>query len=608
LTYKLKDAGFKKGDQIIIQLTENDKFVIAIISCLISGFVIVPLNAGINEENLLKVTKVFNLLENPHILCDNSSYDLLKKYSEFNIKFSESLYLFEKIELFAQNLDFDNPEPSDTVIIQFSSGSTGIPKGAVVSHKNLITNINSMLQSLSLKHDEVFLSWAPLTHSSGLILTLMNALGSNSNLVLMDKQLFITNPLLWMVYVSKYNATLLFSPNFGFQYFLNALDKNKKYEWDLSSVRYILNGSEQISMELSRKFLEALEKYGLNSVSMTAIYGLAEATLAVSIGKTNEKMQSIIINRQKMMTGNKIEILKQSDINGIELVVQGKPIPGIEIRVTDDSNNNLDEGYIGNLQVKSNSIVSEYYGNSDETKDLHTEDGWLNTGDLAFINQKELIITGRKKDVIIINGINYFPIDIERIIAEFLNYDVSSFVATGVFDSTKGKEKVIIGFVNHDKPDFFDELSEKIKKNVLSKIGIEIDSVIQIDNIPKTLNGKIQRFKFKENFEIGLYVQKQTYPFLNTLEKKQTYNYCNQTIVNKHYIRKMIKNLATDISGISELNVKRGLIEQGFNSLMAIKISSKLSEYFNKSFPESLIFDYPSIDSISDYIISELNM
>ncbi len=556
--------------QAVFQISSDKNFIESLWACILGGITVVPLPLADSKESEQKLRNILDLLDNPIILSDSDA--IIEDYDAIDV--SET-FVESEIEI-----EF---KPQNPLLIQFSSGSTGSPKGVIVSHENLISNLESMRTSLEFREDEVFLSWAPLTHSSGMILSHLNAVRGDYNQIQIERQAFISNPLNWIYLTDKHNATFIFSPNFGYKYLLSALDKKVNYKWDLSSVRYIMNGSEQISAEIANEFTNTLSQYGLNPSAMTTIYGLAENTLAVSCESIYEELQYLNVNRNSINLGGSIEVSKD-DKNSLKVVSQGKAVANTQIRIFDEEV--LSENMVGEIQVRSDSVISSYYKNPTATESLLTPDAWLKTGDLGFLREGRLYVCGRQKELIIINGINYYPDDIERQLASLIDISQNHIIVSSKINETSGTEEIVCGVASERDLDV-----ESIKKNFIAKYGIVISHIRKIESIPTTSNGKKQRIKFAKDFII---------------EHNKTDNNISTNDLDLWQIRDAIIKVAEKfVEGNFDSNKNFAL--QGFNSIKTVEFVSDLSKILNINLDVFVVFNNPDVQSLSNYVSSKMS-
>ncbi len=556
--------------QAVFQISSDIAFIQSLWACILGGITVVPLPLATSKDSEQKLRNILDLLDNPIILSDSSA--IIEDYDAIDV--SNTLQTAE-IEI---HIELQNP-----VLIQFSSGSTGSPKGVIVTHENLIANLDSMRISLDFREEELFLSWAPLTHSSGMILSHFNALMGNYNQIQVERQAFISNPRIWLNLADKHKATFIFSPNFGYKYLLTAMDKTKNYEWDLSSIRYIMNGSEQISAETANIFTDTLYKYGLNPNAMTTIYGLAENTLAVSCESLSQNLKYIRVKRDSINSGETI-VISENEKDSLKVVSQGKPVVNTQIRIFDEEV--LEENQVGEIQVKSASSIEAYYKNPTATDTLYTPDAWLKTGDLGFINNGNLYVCGRQKELIIINGINYYPDDIESQLARLIDLPQNQIIVASKINETDGIEEIVCGLAIESDIDV-----EELRKRFLSEYGVAIPHISKIDKIPTTSNGKKQRLKFAETYIVN--------------EKNTKYN-ISKIDIDLWHVKETISNVAKKyIQG--EFDQNKSFAVQGFNSIKTVEFVSELSNLLNIDLDAFVVFNNPNVETLANYIITRMS-
>ncbi|MEA3316189.1 MAG: AMP-binding protein [Campylobacterota bacterium] len=432
---------------------------------------------GNNDEHRQKLINIYNLLDDAFLIIDSDIINKLEIFSKKHNLEKEFLEIKDKT-IDIRDIDFItlengtivNSKENDLAVIQFSSGSTGEPKGVTLTHKNIIENCNGVLETAKIKKDDSYLSWIPLTHDMGLMGWHITPLIFGVNQVIIERNAFIRRPLLWFDVATKYKSTLLCSPNFGYRYLLKFLKKTPK--WNLENIRLIFNGAEPISSSLCEEFLKTLSPYGLKDNSMYPVYGLAEATLGVTVPKAYENLKTYNLDINSLNIGEKIKELK-TDIGSVSYVCVGSPLVNMQIRTT-YNDIILEDDFIGHVEIKSVSVTSGYYNNSKATSKILKKDGWIDTGDLGFIRDGKLIITGRAKDIIIKNGINYYPHDIEDICLEIEGCELNKVVAVGSRDKNQEDEDLIIFVLFKKELNDFLEIEKNIKKLILQKIGLDV--------------------------------------------------------------------------------------------------------------------------------------
>lgn len=448
--FYLQNNGFKPGDEILFQIDNNWHFIACFWACILGGMIPVPVSVGNNDEHRLKLIKVWKVLKNPHLITTNEFMEKLEKFfikakikDEIeNIK-SKTIYI-EDIVTKGEWGKVHKAEVEDIAFIQFSSGSTGNPKGVIITHKNVLVNLTAVIDWTKITPEDRSLNWMPLTHDMGLIGTHIKGMLAGIMQYNMQTQLFIRQPKLWIEKASEHKISLLYSPNFGYKHFMKFYKEDIKNNWDLSNVRLIFNGAEPISADLCNEFLKNMDVYGLKSNSMYPVYGLAEGTIAVTFPKNGEEYTTVSLNRNNLKVGEQIVENNIEDCNAITFVDVGYPINNCYLQICDENNNSLGENRIGYILIKGGNVTSGYYNDKTATKKAITPDGWLNTGDLGFIHNERLVITGRAKDVIFSAGQNYYSHDIERICENVAGIDLGKVVAVGTFNEKKQSDELII--------------------------------------------------------------------------------------------------------------------------------------------------------------------
>ncbi|MBC2578809.1 AMP-binding protein [Clostridium sp. DJ247] len=510
--YNLQACGLQAGDELVLQIKDedNESFLYVFWACLLGKIIPVPISVTYNE-NRIKVFKVFSQLKNPKIIIGERELENLEKFAKDNSLSRE----FESLRGNSINIDgimrednlgeIEDVKPDDIAFIQFSSGSTGDSKGVILTHKNLLTNINDIIDGFNGSNKDSMFSWMPLTHDMGLIGCHMMPLVLNINQFIMSTSLFVRHPILWLKKINKHRATITTSSNFGFRYFLDHLRDKDYPDWDLSCVRKIFNGAEPISVDIINEFLDRLKINGLKRTTMYPVYGMAEASLAVAFPPPDEEFSCVYVRRDSIGVGQEVVELKRNIDSkiAVEFVNEGYSLKHCNIRIVDDFGDVLDEGKVGYIQISGDNVTQGYYYNHEATKNAISIDGWLNTGDLGFIKNKRIVVTGRAKDIILLNGNTYYPHHIEKESEKIEGIISGRIVACGLYDERDEKEKLIVFMLFKKKIEDFVMFIKDIREVINDKIGVNVDEVIPIKSIPKTTSGKVQRFKLIEMYKNG---------------------------------------------------------------------------------------------------------
>jgi 1-acyl-sn-glycerol-3-phosphate acyltransferase len=384
---------------------------------------------------------------------------------------------------------------SATALIQYTSGSTGDPKGVVLSHANLLANIRAIGRAIGATSSDVFVSWLPLYHDMGLIGAWLGCLYFGAPLYAMSPLAFLARPQSWLRAIDRFRGTISAGPNFAFELCLNKIDDASLRGLDLSSLRFIANGAEPVSVETLHRFTERFARYGFRAGAMAPVYGLAENAVAVTLPPPGRIPVIDRVNRTALRTRGVAEPAGRDDANVVELVACGQPIPDHEVRVVDDLGREVGERYEGRLEFRGPSATSGYFQNATKTRELF-HNGWLDTGDRAYIAGGDLFITGRVKDIIIRAGQHIAPHEIEEAVGAVPGLRKTGVAAFGVSDAASGTERVVVlAETDENNPPAHAGLKVRAQEAATHIVGGPPDEIVLVPpgTVPKTASGKIRR-------------------------------------------------------------------------------------------------------------------
>ncbi len=615
LLHVLQQKGMQQGDYLILNLNDNEKMVDVFWACQYGGIIPVPLAIGISDQHRQKIFNVYKQLtlkklNRAYLYTDRKTLLKLQTNTVNTNEVSTYKALAENVLLTDDVVDVSEQgriaevSPEDISFIQFSSGSTGSPKGVVLKHRNLMANIDGIHRAAAFTTNDTCLSWMPLTHDMGLIGFHLMPIVCNLNHYIMRTDLFIRRPLYWMTAASEKKANVLCSPNFGYKHFLNAYGRkakeNKKIlDIDLSHIRLIFNGAEPISVALCEQFNNELAQYGLPKKSMFPVYGLAEASLAVSFSPVTADLNVVHLKRESLTIGATAERCEQSDITST-LVGVGAQIPHCKVRISSKDGEALPDGVVGHIHISGQNVTEEIIGD-DGT--IFFADGWVNTGDLGFLSEQGLFITGRYKEIIFVNGQNYYPYDIEETLQQIEGFEqeleLGKVVVSGVSSDKNDLEQVLVFVLHKGKLDEFQAISSLIKTKVNEQYGIEVHHVLPIRKVPKTTSGKVQRSALANMFLNGDFndVLEELVPARNTSALADESN--NDDVVNA------IKKICLEALPEKAFGIHDSLLELGASSLSLVEIHSGLDELFPGKIEITDLVDHPTIAELAIYLQSK---
>jgi 1-acyl-sn-glycerol-3-phosphate acyltransferase len=390
----------------------------------------------------------------------------------------------------------------DIAFLQYTSGSTGDPKGVTLTHANLLANIRSIMAGVEVGRDDVAVSWLPLYHDMGLIGAWFVPLVAGVSLVVMSPLAFLSRPVRWLKAIHTHRGTVSPAPNFAYELCERKIADAELEGLDLSSWRSAFNGAEPVQPETMERFANRFEKHGFRRGALLPVYGLAEATLGVSAAKFGEYRVDRV-DRAKFESEG-YAMAATGDTSALEFVSAGKPLPGVEVRVVGSDGADAGERREGRLWLRSASATSGYYRNPAATKELIREPGWLDSGDLAYLADGEIHITGRAKDLIIKAGRNLYPQEIEEVAGRVAGVRTGCVVAFGAPDRASGTERLVVAAEVRDLTDT-GRISAEITRAVSEAMGVPPDVVelIPSQSIPKTSSGKLRRRETRQLYLDG---------------------------------------------------------------------------------------------------------
>jgi acyl-CoA synthetase (AMP-forming)/AMP-acid ligase II len=669
ILHHLQALGARQGDRVILFLQSNEQFIDAFWAAICGGLVPVPLAVGINDEHRRKVLRVARKLGHPFLYTDGKN---LARLGELAQELGEArqfgalksrCFLVESLTDISRPGKVHRPAPEDLALIQFSSGSTSEPKGVMLSHRNLLANSAGVAAVGKFSEADVSLSWMPLTHDMGLIGFYLMQFANQVHVNLMQTDLFVRRPLLWLQLAAKKRVTITCSPNFGYRHFLKVLGTRRLDGIDLSAIRLIYNGAEPISVQLCDEFLERLAHTGLKREAMYPVYGLAEASLAVTLPAPGTAYRAIRVDRRRLKVGDEtVEPGKGRD--ALALMGLGRPVPGLELRIVDAAGAPLADGRVGHVAIRGSSVTRGYYEDPEATRRAIDADGWLATGDIGLLQGGDLYLTGRSKEIIIINGQNYFPHDLERIAEPAAGLELGKIVVSAVArrshgparatvsadatatattnatasasatpaDATAtttttattatttttttttdvsttsattaddaGADEQLIAFVLHRGGlDEFTPTVVAVGRLINEHTGLEVARVIPVKRIPKTTSGKVQRYLLAEAFENGEFD-------------------ADLAVVDAHLGAQRAPGLAQSMGlearllelceralNGKTLDVGDNLFEIGANSLKLIEIHQSIEQIFPGQLELTEIFEHPTIARLARHLEDKL--
>ena len=606
ILYHLQAMGAQRGDKMIIFLSNNEQFMDGYWAAVCGGIVPVPIAVGISDEHRHKLLRVAVKLGDPLLYTDRKGLERLQTLAQESNqgplfeKLKARTFLADSITDISRPGKLHRPSPGDIAFIQFSSGSTSEPKGVVLTHANLVANIKGASQLARFNEDDVTLSWMPLTHDMGLIGFYLMHFNARMHMHLMPTDLFVRRPLLWLQTAATKRVTVTCSPNFGYRHVLKVLGDRKLEGVDLSSIRLLFNGAEPISVALCNEFMDKLAYTGLKRNAMFPVYGLAEASLAVTFPPMGSDYRWIRINRHKLNVGDTIEVNPAENRDILELMSVGSAIPYTEVRIADDARVPLAAGKAGHIHIRGQNVTRAYYGDEAATAQAIDADGWLDTGDLGAVHEGQLYITGRAKEIIFINGQNYYPYDLENIAQRAPGLELGKVVVAGVRKPNVQTDELTVFVLHRGDIAEFLPTANTVSRLINEHAGLEVAQVVPVKRIPKTTSGKVQRHLLEQSYLDGEFDAE-----LAELEQLRTANQVAAAPNASDLESRMLAICDAALPG-KGLSVTDNLFEIGASSLKLIEIHEGIDREFPGMIDLTELFDHPTVAQLALHLEGKL--
>ncbi|MGI9387883.1 MAG: AMP-binding protein, partial [Methyloligellaceae bacterium] len=422
---------------------------------------------------------------------------------------AESLKHIETVSGLRQGDSIEAPVPAaaETIaLIQYTSGSTGDPKGVVLTHANLLANIRSMGEVLEASSNDTFVSWLPLYHDMGLIGAWLGSLYYGALAIIMSPLAFLADPSRWLRTISRNRATLSAAPNFAFELCCKNIRNEDIVGLDLGSLRMVVNGAEPVNPLTITRFTDRFSSYGFLPEMMGPVYGLAENSVGLAFPPIGRVPIIDRIQRTALSRDGVAKSADASDTTALTFVACGRPIPRHEIRIVDDAERELPERTEGRLQFRGPSATAGYFRNDERNKTLFSGE-WLESDDRAYIANGDIYITGRIKDMIIKAGRNIYPHEIEGLVGEIEGVRKGCVAAVASTDARTGTERLVL-LVETRLTDAseMEQLRRRITEGCVAVLDMPPDVIELLPprTVPKTSSGKIRRAAARALFEAGL--------------------------------------------------------------------------------------------------------
>ncbi len=505
VAHGLQSWDIEVGETIAIMLPTSEDFFYTFFGILLIGAIPVPIYPPFRPDRIEEYAmRAANILKNAEVRL-LITFQKAERLSDLLKVFISSLKAVITVDSLTKNEgDFKPVHVNENMpgLIQYTSGSTSLPKGVLLTHQNLLANIRAIGQGINLTSSDVAVSWLPLYHDMGLIGSWLTSFYHANPVVIMSPLSFLSRPERWLWTIHYHRATVTGAPNFAYELCVRRISDKALEGLDLSTWRVTFNGAEAVNPRTLESFIKRFEPYGFKDTTMYPVYGLAETCVALTFPPLNRPPKIDSIDRTIFQTQQRAVPTTQTGQNMLQIVCCGKPLPLHEIKIVDENLMELPERRVGDLHFRGPSMMQGYHNQVEATKAIWF-DGWWNSGDLAYLADGEVYITGRKKDVIIKAGRNLYPDEIEEATGQVNGVRKGCVVAFGVTDAEWGTEKlVIVAETKEDSSILHKKIIAEITEKVNVVLGILPDEVLLVTpkTIGKTSSGKLQRAACKQAY------------------------------------------------------------------------------------------------------------
>ncbi len=495
--------GLRPGDKALLQIEAGPEFVALFWGCVLAGIVPVPMSVSAASDDtdaaIRKLHTSWQVLGRPKVLATGSSVPTLRNSFPADDAFASDLVSIDGwFDEAAPDPAFE-PAPDAVAVLLLTSGSSGVPKAVPLSHRNVLAYAYGAAQSNGFTRADVSLNWLPLDHVGGLVMFHVRDVVMRCTHIHVPTEMILRSPLRWMDLVDHYRATLTWAPNFAFALVNQQAPAMAGRAWDLTCLRCILNGGEMIMGATARRFLELLAPFGLPETAMVPIWGMSETSSGVTFS-----------HRFRRETGLDVD-------TPVEV---GAPIPGVALRIVDTQNLLLAEGETGKVQVRGSPVTAGYLDAQGIDRSAFTPDGWLRTGDLGMLQDGQLTITGRAKDVIIVNGVKFSCHEIEAVVETVSGVEMSFTAACAVRQPGDQTDQLALFLVTPltrggEQRDLVDRIRFALADH--AQIVAQHVVLLEGEQIPKTSIGKIRRAELKRRFKEGEFTREECLPAASTV-------------------------------------------------------------------------------------------
>jgi fatty-acyl-CoA synthase len=502
---RLRQLDLRQGDRLALVIADPAEFVLSFVSACVAGIVPVPIypRASFKARNAYAdtVRHIVGASGAKVLLTADVTRPVIEDVFASDPALARLITIEQLNQLPARDMASVTITPDDLCFLQFTSGSTSLPKGVMVTHRNLVANARGFLgpAGVNATLDDLTVTWLPLYHDMGLIGFALGSIVCSVPTLIMPTEMFGRRPNVWLEALHESRGSLTFAPNFAYALATKRAREKDLEGLDLSCVRVAGCGAEPINPKVMNDFAARFARCGFRREALLPAYGMAEATLAISFHPRETPFETDRVSAAAMQRGEAV-LAADGGEDSLELVSCGRVFPEHELRIVDEQGANLSERRIGEIWTRGPSVTQGYY-EQPEASAAGWTDGWLHTGDLGYLAAGNLYVCGRLKDLIIIRGANFYPQDLEWAVAELEGVRRDNVVA---FSVQRNGEEALVICAEANSADAM-ALRKAIASKIAETSGISVShvAVVKVGSLPKTSSGKVQRRRTKTLFETG---------------------------------------------------------------------------------------------------------
>jgi acyl transferase domain-containing protein/acyl-CoA synthetase (AMP-forming)/AMP-acid ligase II/acyl carrier protein/precorrin-6B methylase 2 len=502
----LRAAGLATGDRVILQLSANDDILEAFWGCVLGGFV--PVIAAVpkayeqSEREFQQLCRVWQKIDRPWMILPSGQVpaDLGREID------AAKLLALDALRAHTADDHHHAARPEDVAFFSLTSGSTGTPKSVMLTHRCVLQRAAGVNQLCDWGSGDVVINWLPLDHIGSISDWHLRCVPTGCTLVYVAKEFVLAKPLRWLDLIDRFRGTHSWAPNFAYSLVNRALDKGHDRSWDLSCLKTLLSAGESVSADVVDRFLDGLAPHQMRRTVIRPAYGMAETGSGITYFLPTDAEPTRIFNVDRQSLDGQLVMREAGHPSAIPFVSLGPPIPGVTLKIVGKQGETLPEQRIGQLHISGDAVSAGYFLDETATRAVFRDDGWFDSGDLAFLSGGELVITGRAKESLIVNGANFYNSEIESAVEEVAGVTPSFCAACAVRPNAAAAESVAIFFHTAvTDPGHLRDLLGSIRNTLARKLGLKPDFLLPVtkEEIPKSPIGKLLRSQLSARFERG---------------------------------------------------------------------------------------------------------